>query len=152
MCFEINRVQLVHRGVQRGRCSRAKRFSVQRPQDGGFTGLFDSLQIVVRTRDRKFVCENHKKILVGCGFAMWSMRPALLKQTTSMRKKAEGSQAPSRSYSKDQHECTPDYVIRSCSFAPALEHTYDSNREQQDGADCKRFDKHWTTPVLVGRD
>jgi len=114
--------------------------------------FLDGLQGIVRSHDRKSVCENHKKNLVGCGFAMLSMRAALLKQTTSMRKKAEGSQAPSRSYSKDQHECTPDYVIRSCSFAPALEHTYDSNREQQDGADCKRFDKHWTTPVLVGRD
>jgi hypothetical protein len=54
----------------------------------GFTGFFDGLQDFVRTRDRKLVCENHKKILVDCGFAMQSMRAALFKQTTSMRKKA----------------------------------------------------------------
>jgi hypothetical protein len=70
MCFEINRVQLVHRGVQRGRCSRTKRFPVQRARDADLRAFFDGLQMVVRIRDRKFVCENHQKNLVGCGFAM----------------------------------------------------------------------------------
>jgi hypothetical protein len=43
MCFEINRVQLVHRGVQRGRCSYAKRFHAQRVQDADLRAIFDGL-------------------------------------------------------------------------------------------------------------
>jgi len=44
----------------------------------------------------------------------------------------EYSQAPGRCDSETQQEGNPDQVVCVCAFAPALEHGYGSNKEQQD--------------------
>jgi len=55
---------------------------------------------------------------------------------------SQNSNSPSCSRSKNGDECDGNHMIRHRSFAPALEHRDNSNKEQEDRADRKNLEQH----------
>jgi len=67
MCFEINRVQLVHRGVQRGRCSYTVSFPAQRGLDADLRCFWISCRGLFAVTIENLFVKITKRILLAAG-------------------------------------------------------------------------------------
>ncbi len=59
-----------------------------------------------------------------------------------MRNVQQRAEAPNGRCAQNEDEAQPDCTTRQISFAPALEHGYYSNQEQNDGNGAENFEQH----------